>query len=507
MFRKKFIAFILILVSLVFLFEAVSFADELADIHAAVKAKGAKWVAGKTSMMMLTPEERRMRLGHDLAKGIPDLEATPYQQTFTSVPASFDWRNVDGNGTSYVTPVRNQGGCGSCWAFAATAALESYTLITQNIPNTNLDLSEQILISCYNTNGCSGGAPGAALYYIKTTGLPLESCFPYTGYDAQDGTSSVYCSQACANWQASTYRILSYGFVSADVSAIKDALANYGPLVTTFSVYSDFFSYNGGIYSYTTGTYQGGHAVLIVGYDDVNNCFIVKNSWGTGWGEAGFFRIDYSQLASPVYFGTTTITVYASPPTLSITVTNPPSGALWQTSTTHAIGWTFTGNPGSYVKVDLWKAGAPYTTMVNSTSISSSYSWSIPTGLTQGSDYQVVVTSTSNTAITATSGMFSITASPVPFSASGKITTGNGTSGIPGVTMNFSRVSGSGAVPGSVQTGSDGSWSQTGFAAGTTYTVTPSKSGYSLRPTNSTFSDGNTLLTFIGTSKSRGPKK
>src|SRR5512137_1569936 len=86
MFRKKFIAAILILVSLVFLFEAVSFADELAEIQAAIKAKGAKWIAGKTSMMMLTPEERRMRLGLALAKGIPGHEATLYQETFTSVP-------------------------------------------------------------------------------------------------------------------------------------------------------------------------------------------------------------------------------------------------------------------------------------------------------------------------------------------------------------------------------------------------------------------------------------
>ncbi|MGZ6207716.1 MAG: C1 family peptidase [Syntrophales bacterium] len=503
MFRKKFSALILILVSSVFLFGPVSFADELADIQAAVRAKGAKWVAGKTSMMTLTPEERRMRLGLPPAKGTPDYEATPYQETFTSVPASFDWRNVDGNGTSYVTPVRNQGGCGSCWDFAATAGLESYTLITQRAPNTNLDLSEQILLSCYNTNGCNGGSPSGASSYIQTTGLPLETCFQYTAEDAAEG---ILCSQSCANWQASTYKILNYGGVSATVSAIKDALVNYGPLVTTFSVYGDFFSYNGGIYSYTTGAYQGGHAVLIVGYDDVNNCFIVKNSWGTGWGEAGFFRIDYLQLASPVYFGSGTLTYYASLSAPSITVTSPSSGASWQASTTQAISWTLTGNPGSYVKIDLWKSGAFYATIVNSTSITSSYSWPIPAGLTRGSDYQIVVTSTANSAITGTSGTFSITEPPLPFGASGKVTTGNSTAGIPGVTMTFSRVSGTGAVPGSVPTGSDGSWSQTGFAAGTTYKATPSKPSYSFSPKNSTFSNGNTPLTFIGTSKG-GPSK
>ncbi len=184
--------------------------------------------------------------------------------------------------------------------------------MTQNIPNYNLDLAEQILISCYNTNGCSGGSLSGASSYIKTVGLPLESCFSYRAYDANDGANSVLCSEACDNWEQNTYTILDYGSVSKTVSAIKEALVNFGPLVTTFNVYSDFFSYNGGIYSYTTGTYQGGHAVLIVGYDDVNQCFIVKNSWGTGWGESGYFRIDYSELNTIISFGSGTITYYGS---------------------------------------------------------------------------------------------------------------------------------------------------------------------------------------------------
>jgi len=90
-----------------------------------------------------------MRLGLGHAEGLPDVEAIPYQETFYILAPSFEWTNVDGNGKSYVTPVRNQLACGSCWAFAATAALESYILMVQDMPNTNLDLSEQILVSCY----------------------------------------------------------------------------------------------------------------------------------------------------------------------------------------------------------------------------------------------------------------------------------------------------------------------------------------------------------------------
>jgi len=310
MLPKKFVVLVLIFASAVFLLGTVSFADEVADIQAAIKAKGKKWVAGRTSMMMLSPEERRARLGNFQAKGLPDLDAEPYQESYATAPATFDWRNMNGNGTSYVTPIRDQKSCGSCWAFAAAAGLESYTLMTQGMPNTNLDLAEQILISCQNPDGCSGGWPSAASAYIASTGLPLEECFPYMAYDAQDGGSSVPCNDACQNWQNSTYKILDYGSVSFSVPAIKDALVNSGPLVTTFNVYYDFYLYNGGIYEYTTGTYQGGHAVLIVGYDDVNQCFIVKNSWGTGWGESGYFRIAYSELSSPIYFGSGTLTYF-----------------------------------------------------------------------------------------------------------------------------------------------------------------------------------------------------
>ena len=382
MVKKRFFVLSLMLLSACFLFGNAAYADELADFQKGIKEKGAKWVAGKTSMMMLAPEERRMRLGLDFTKGLSVGETIPYQESFAAVPESFDWRNIDGNGTGYVTPIRNQKSCGSCWAFAAAAALESYILMTRNSPNINLDLSEQILVSCYNPNGCSGGSPSGASSYIKSTGLPLESCFLYTAFDAQDGSSSVFCSQACANWQASTYKILNYGSVSATVSAIKDALVNYGPLVTTFSVYADFFSYNGGIYSYTSGTYQGGHAVLIIGYDDVNQCFIVKNSWGTGWGEAGFFRIAYSQLASPINFGGGTLTYFGSLSAPSLSVTRPASGASWQAGTTQAINWTFTGYPGSSVKINLLKGGSLAGGIVNSTSISAGYNWLIPANLT-----------------------------------------------------------------------------------------------------------------------------
>jgi C1A family cysteine protease len=234
-----------------------------------------------------------------------------------SLPSLFDWRNASGN--NFVTPIRDQGSCGSCWAFAVTAALESKALITFNRPGTNLNLSEQIVVSCSGAGNCSGGSPRTASNFLKTTGTNLESCYPYT---AQNGN----CSSACPNWQNSTYKINDWSDVSSGspptASALKNALYTSGPVVAVFDVYTDFFSYRSGVYSYVTGSYEGGHAILIVGWNDADSAFIVKNSWDATWGESGYFRIAYSELTGTTRFarssyayGSVSETVSPSPPT------------------------------------------------------------------------------------------------------------------------------------------------------------------------------------------------
>jgi hypothetical protein len=125
------------------------------------------------------------------------------------------------------------------------------------------------------------------------------------------------------------------------VDTIKTALNTYGPVNTTMQVYSDFFYYAGGVYHYATGTYQGGHAILIIGYDDASQSFICKNSWGTGWGEAGFFNIGYSELNSVTQFGDYTIAYQngAPPPPPP----PPPPTCSYSVSPTSA---TYTGSVG-----------------------------------------------------------------------------------------------------------------------------------------------------------------
>jgi C1A family cysteine protease len=284
--------------------------NDLSEIITKIREKRAHWVAGDTSISRLSLSERKNRVG--LRKPVlteEEDESAVAEQTFLATvgaPGSLDWRSSTGAyAGSFVTPVKDQGNCGSCWAFATTAALESQVLMGNNIPgqNNTLNLSEQLLVSCGGAGNCGGGYIDKAANYVRDMGLPADTCFPYTA-------TNNSCSKACANWSNNTYHITGWHWVATTnptVDALKTALVTYGPLVTTMNVYADFFNYKSGVYSHVSGTYQGGHAILLVGYDDVGQYFIAKNSWGTGWGMAGFFQIAYSQLAGVVGFGEYTI--------------------------------------------------------------------------------------------------------------------------------------------------------------------------------------------------------
>ena len=283
------------------------YSAEIDEINAAIQATGAKWIAKENPVSMLPPEERRKRLGamEELDTGAAAGESPSGAVT---LPSAFDWRNYNGN--DFVTPVRNQGNCGSCWAFSTTAALESKTLITYGWSDSDLNLSEQIVVSCTDTlapsgdarpNNCeSGGYASTASDFLKYTGTNLETCYTYT---ATDGA----CSSACSSWQSNVFKFTSWSSVvsggTATASALKNAIYASGPVVAWFKVYDDFYSYHSGVYSYTSGSYLGNHFVLVVGWDDSQSAFIVKNSWDTYWGESGYFRISYAELAGTTQFG------------------------------------------------------------------------------------------------------------------------------------------------------------------------------------------------------------
>ncbi len=302
----------------VFVSPVLAASPEVESINAQIRNTGAKWQADDTSITQL-PQERRLKRVGLLMRGIASppkssSQSGAAQSTGQSAPSTLDYRDYsDGSGyVSYVTAIRDQGDCGSCWAFATTAALESQELkstggATGGTTPLNPELSEQVLVSCSGAGNCNGGYIDEASSFLESTGLPAYTCFPYTA------TNNECSNELCLNWQSSTSEITGWQSVtttSPTAAELETALANYGPLVTTMQVYNDFYSYGSGVYSYAGGkgdTYQGGHAVEIIGYNHAQQYFIVKNSWGTGWGESGFFNIAYSQIGNPVQFGYYTI--------------------------------------------------------------------------------------------------------------------------------------------------------------------------------------------------------
>jgi len=267
----------------------------LQELQDSIRSGRARWTAGETSVS---------NLSEDQWGGLTGLNVTPPtgpqapEPPVKFVPPALDWR---ANGGNFVTAPKQQGGCGSCWSFAMTGALESYVLRKRNTPGADLDLSEQVYLACSSVGSCKGGA--LLPFFLVSEGLPAEAAYPY----AEENGS---CSAAAAGWERTAHKIAGWGMVWPSLGRIKAALAHYGPLPTSMQVYSDFLSYKSGVYSRVGGKRVGAHAVLLVGYNDAEEYFIVKNSWGTGWGEDGFFRIDYSQMHSLVVFGLTTVAYY-----------------------------------------------------------------------------------------------------------------------------------------------------------------------------------------------------
>jgi C1A family cysteine protease len=260
----------------------------LEEVQKAIEQKGAKWIANENVISRLPLEERNKRLG----ALIDEEEQNGEMLSAAGLPSKFDWRDQ-----GMVTPIKDQGNCGSCWAFASVGALESQILLTSG---GEPDLSEQFVVSCNRLNyGCDGGVMGIVYTFLKWTGTPNEECFPYRAKD-------LPCLRRCPEWRDTRVRIDSWIWVARDVDALKAAVYE-NPVAMAFNVYDDFFYYESGVYEHVSGELAGGHAVIIVGWDDNPPegipCFIVKNSWSEDWGEKGYFRIGYSQVMNEVAFG------------------------------------------------------------------------------------------------------------------------------------------------------------------------------------------------------------
>lgn len=270
-----------------FLAGDVAAADELADLRARISEQGHRFTVTENRVTRLDPADR-LRLGGAIPPTDPPAAPTWDPRGRDSTRSALDWR--DHNYQNYVSGVRDQGNCSSCWAFAAVALLESMKMISYGLAGQDPDYSEQSLLSCSEAGDCEIGQHGEALAYIQAVGVPPEYCFPYEADD------TVPCASACPESAELANHVSGFDWVTldnVDIAAIKSAL-EFGPVITWFKVYESFYAYDAGVYSAYGSTYTGSnHSVLIVGYDDADNCWIAKNSWGPDWGEDGFFRIDY----------------------------------------------------------------------------------------------------------------------------------------------------------------------------------------------------------------------
>jgi cathepsin B len=218
-----------------------------------------------------------------------EMGITNFNEDFNGeVPVEF---NSTAEWTECPFDIRDQGQCGSCWAFGAVESLEDRLCIKSG-GNFTADLSEQNVIGCdYVGFGCQGGWPLSAFAYLSILGTVTEECFPYTA--GQTGSASG-CTFKCKDKTVSNKRYrCQYPWINFTNSGIKNEIAQRGPVETGFTVYEDFMNYQGGIYDHITGKALGGHAVKITGWGVENGTqyWIAANSWSTSWGEDGFFKI------------------------------------------------------------------------------------------------------------------------------------------------------------------------------------------------------------------------
>jgi len=201
------------------------------------------------------------------------------------LPDSVDWR-----AKGAVTAVKNQGQCGSCWAFSTTGVVEGFHFIKQG---QLISFSEQQIVDCDTSGedqGCDGGLPYVALQYVAKEGLETEADYPYTG---ADGTCKYASGKA-------TQVVGGYQFVTANsTDHLKEAVVSMPVSVGIEADQNAFQLYKSGIIKTGCGANLD-HAVLVVGYHTVGaiECFIVKNSWGGDWGLDGYVQIWTSGAAN-----------------------------------------------------------------------------------------------------------------------------------------------------------------------------------------------------------------
>uniref|UniRef100_A0A7S3GGA6 Peptidase C1A papain C-terminal domain-containing protein n=1 Tax=Palpitomonas bilix TaxID=652834 RepID=A0A7S3GGA6_9EUKA len=260
------------------------------------------------------------------------------------IPQSFYWGDV--NGTNYLTMIRNQHipqYCGSCWAFGTTSALSDRIKIHLGAEYPEVNLAPQVLINCGGGGSCEGGNPGGVYDFIYENSIPDETC---QNYVADDGECKPYgvCENCFPNGTCITitdykqYWVTEFGSVSG-ADKIKAEIFARGPVGCGIHVSDKFEKYSGGIYSEFTvlPSLRINHELSLVGWgydaDSDTEYWIGRNSWGSYWGENGFFRIkmhsDNLGIESDCDWGVPSLTKPSNEPSLPEVVEEQPEKSFF----------------------------------------------------------------------------------------------------------------------------------------------------------------------------------
>ena len=266
---------------------------DITALNKQIRRKRARWTAAPTTISALDDADFERLLGVEVDRDEVEAAIAAAQDVREAgaleagAPPAFDWRNVGGR--SYVTAVKDQGNCGSCVSFCSCACVESAVAIKTG--GTLVDLSEADLHFCSSHGpSCSGWWPSSALDQVRVRGVADDACFPYS--TAFSGGAPL--CKPCGDRDSRAYKITGFSTLST-MAQRKAWISTRGPVSAVFQVYTDFSAVSTGVYRHVSGTSRGYHCVQVIGYDDAQQCWIAKNSWGPGWGHNGFFRIGYGE--------------------------------------------------------------------------------------------------------------------------------------------------------------------------------------------------------------------
>lgn len=281
-----------------------------------INLQNSTWQAGRNFHENISVDYLKGLMG-----ALPEAESDRLpekEETLRSLklPAEFDSRSAWPNCPT-IQEIRDQGSCGSCWAFGAVEAMSDRICIHSNA-TANVRVSSDDLVSCcwYCGAGCNGGFPGMAWRYWVHSGLVSggsygsdQGCRPYeiapcehhvngTRPSCEEGGKTPHCTKKCREGYKIAYgKDKHYGSKSYSIKRnpelIQAEIYANGPVEGAFSVYEDFVNYKSGVYQHVSGSMLGGHAIRILGWGEENSTpyWLVANSWNSDWGDNGYFKI------------------------------------------------------------------------------------------------------------------------------------------------------------------------------------------------------------------------